>query len=245
MILRNQTRRQRLSFCCYLWEYLFVSLTLKLSKTENTMSQDGGSTMSQCPANKSSKHKVSLAAGRKWREHNVSKSCKKNLKTQSHSCSRAKMVAQAQEEQTIVRKLGKVEQPGAAHERENKNIRSINLTKSALALYFVFQVSSLTRDDLGVGWGGGWRVSRWTWDGSLASTGLYSHSLVFVFVCVSVFVFVFLPFLLSSSLSVFGSLFRFSWLCRCGCSCICLCFVSLSHMLVIVIDWMYQSYSWS
>ena len=72
------------------------------------------------------------------------------------------MVAQAQEEQTIVRKLGKVEQPGAAHERKNENIRSINLTKSALALYFVFQVSSLTRDDLGVGWGGGWRVSRGT-----------------------------------------------------------------------------------
>ena len=146
------------------------------------------------------------------------------------------MVAQAQEEQTIVRKLGKVEQPGAAYERKNKNITSINLTKSALALYFVFQVSSLTRDDLGVGWGGGWRVSRGTWDGSLASTGLYSHSLVFVFVCVSVFVFVFLPFLLSSSLSMFQSLFRFSWLCRCGCSCICLCFVSFSPILVIALS---------
>ena len=141
------------------------------------------------------------------------------------------MVAQAQEEQTIVRKLGKVEQPGAAHERKNKNIRSINLTKSARALHFVLQVSSFARDDLGVGWGGCWRVSRGTWDGSLASTGLYSHSLVFVFVCVSVFVFVFLPFLLSSSLSMFLSLFRFSWLCRCGCSCICLCFVSLSLSL--------------
>ena len=52
-------------------------------------------------------------------EHNVSKSGKKKLKTKSFTCSRAKMGALAQEEEeTIVRKLGKVEQPGAAHERK-------------------------------------------------------------------------------------------------------------------------------
>ena len=123
---------------------------------------------------------------------------------------------------------------------EKKQEHSINLTKSALALYFVFQVSSLTRDDLGVGWGGGWRVSRWTWDGSLASTGLYSHSLVFVFVCVSVFVFVFLPFLLSSSLSMFLSLFLLTlslWVFL-YLSLFCFLFPHPCHC--IVIDWMYQ-----
>ena len=63
------------------------------------------------------KHNVS--AGRSWGGAQCLKVLqKKKLKTQSLTCSRAKMGAQAQEEQTIVRKLGKVEQPGAAYERK-------------------------------------------------------------------------------------------------------------------------------
>ena len=89
-IKHQDTRRQPLSFCCQF-----------NSEVEQNL-----------------KHNVS--AGRSWGEHYVSKSCKKKLKTQSLTCSRAKMEAQAQEEQTIVRKLGKVEQPGAAYERKKR-----------------------------------------------------------------------------------------------------------------------------
>ena len=101
MIFSNQTSKHQAPASIILLLPLRVSLCQFNSEVEQNL-----------------KHNVS--AGRSWGEHNVSKSGKKKLKTQSLTCSRARMGAQAQEEQTIVRKLGKVEQPGAAYERKKR-----------------------------------------------------------------------------------------------------------------------------
>ena len=62
----------------------------------------------------------------------------KKLKTQSLTCSRAKMGAQAQEEQTIVRKLGKVEQPGAA--KISFSIILLNFAGRKIAIFLLIDL---------------------------------------------------------------------------------------------------------
>ena len=46
------------------------------------------------------------------------------------------MEAQAQEEQTIVRKLGKVEQPGAAYERKKREHKKHQLDQKCSRIIF-------------------------------------------------------------------------------------------------------------
>ena len=142
MIFSNQTSRHQAPAIIILLLPLRVSLCQFNCEVDQNLKHNvssgrswGGAQCLKVWQKKSSKHKVLLAAGRRW-----------GLR---HRRSRQSFGS-----------WGKSNNQVLPMREKNENIKSINLTKSALALYFVFQVSSFTRDDLGVGWGGGWRVSR-------------------------------------------------------------------------------------
>ena len=152
------------------------------------------------------------------------------------------MGLQAQEEQTIVRKLGKVEQPGAAHERKKREHKKHQLDQKCSRIIFcvpgLFFHSGWPRGWLGRGLEGQSVNLRWQL-GFNRSFFLFSclclcpclclclclSSLFIVFVIVNVSVFV--SFLLTLSLWVFLYLSLFCFLFPHPCHC-------------IVIDWMYQ-----